>query len=253
MSAASVMTGASASLAVAALLSAVHLFAPELRPDGRLSGRRWISFAGGVSAGYVFLHILPQLAHRQASIPDLGIALLAGREVFLIALCGLLGFYSLERLARRLSGDKGARSPSGRGTGFGLWLHAVSFALYSAIVGYLLSQAKDAQAPALAAFAVAFGLHFFVNDQSLRRHHGDFHRSHIRWLLAGAVLLGWFAGLLLPITDHHVTIVYAFLAGGMILNILKEELPEERQGVVSAFLAGASVFVLASLVMALEG
>lgn len=102
------------------------------------------------------------------------------------------------------------------------------------------------------AFAIAFGLHFFVNDQSLRRHHGDFHDSKIRWLLAGAVPLGWSAGMLLPVSDEQVTVVYAFLAGGMTLNILKEELPEERQGVVIAFVSGAAFFATVGLVMEME-
>lgn len=33
---------------------------------------------------------------------------------------------------------------------------------------------------------------------------------------------------------------FAFLAGGMILNVLKEELPEERESRFTAFLSGAA-------------
>lgn len=247
------MEGAWASLAVVALLSAVHLFAPEISPNGRLSGRRWLSFAGGVSAGYVFLHILPDLAQRQASHPGFGITLLAGREVFLMALCGLVAFYSLENLARRSVPGLKESVASGSKTSPRLWFHAMAFALYSAVVGYLLTLALDKQTLTLAAFAIAFSLHFFVNDQSLRRHHGDFHDSNIRWILAGSVPLGWFAGALLPIADDHVTIVYAFLAGGMILNILKEELPEERRGTVGAFLSGTVLFATVGLLMEMDG
>jgi hypothetical protein len=230
----------------------VHLFAPEISPDKGLSGRRWLSFAGGVSAGYVFLHILPDLARRQSSLPDYGIALLAGREVFFVALIGLVAFYSLENLARRSSTGLAERLSPDRRINVGLWIHALSFAFYSAVIGYLLTQATGEKTLTLAAFAVGFGLHFFVNDQSLRRHHGDFHDSKIRWLLAGAVPLGWLGGTLLPIPDAHVTFVYALLSGGMILNILKEELPEERQGVESAFLFGTVFFAVVGLIMEIE-
>jgi hypothetical protein len=245
------MTEFGASLVVAALLSAVHLLAPEIRPAGRLSGRKWLSFAGGVSAGYVFLHILPDLAQRQATHPGFGFELLAGREVFLIALCGLVGFYSLETVARRSAPDE-ARPSTGRTVHAGLWIHAIVFALYSAVVGYLLTQTMNRDVLPMLAFAIAFGLHFFVNDQSLRRHHGDFHDSKIRWLLAGAVPLGWSAGMLLPVSDNLVTVVYAVLAGGMMLNILKEELPEERQGDVIAFVSGAAFSATVGLVMEIE-
>lgn len=247
------MEGAWPGLAVALLLSAVHLFSPEVSPNGRLSGRRWLSFAGGVSAGYVFLHILPDLAQRQALLSGSGIIFLADREVFLMALCGLVGFYALEHLARRSLPDLKEPSGSKRKISFGLWLHAISFALYSAIVGYLLSQISHKPTLTLTGFAISFGLHFFVNDQSLRRHYGDFHNSNVRWVLAGSVPLGWLAGMLLPISDHHVTIVYAFLAGGMILNILKDELPAERQGAVGSFFLGVVLFAMIGLLIEIEG
>jgi hypothetical protein len=36
--------------------------------------------------------------------------------------------------------------------------------------------------------------------------------------------------------------MFAFLAGGIILNVLKEELPEERESRFSAFTAGTAAY-----------
>ncbi len=241
------MTGLWATFAVVLLLSAVHLLAIEIRPGRRLSGRGWLSFAGGISTAYVFIHIIPDLAERQEDISAIGRGLVAEREVFLAALAGLVAYYALEHMARQYSaGNEDDASPERR-MHVGLWLHAIAFALYSAVIGYLLSQQTEVPVSELAAFGVAFSLHFFVNDQSLQRHHGILHRGRVRWMLAGSVILGWLAGAFLPIPDAHVTFVYAFLAGGMILNILKEELPEERRGHVGAFVAGALVYGVIAL------
>jgi hypothetical protein len=37
-------------------------------------------------------------------------------------------------------------------------------------------------------------------------------------------------------------ILFAFVAGGVILNVLKEELPEERQSKFWAFALGAAIY-----------
>jgi hypothetical protein len=236
------MTGIGATFVVVLLLSAVHLLAIEIRPGKWLSGSGWLSFAGGLSTAYVFVHIIPDLAERQQDLSEVGPGLLAEREVFLAALSGLVAYYGLEHVARKYSTSEGDEHSAERSMHVGLWLHAIAFSLYSVVIGYLLSQQTQVAVTELAAFAVAFGLHFFVNDQSLQRHHGSLHKSRVRWMLAGSVVLGWLVGAFLPIPDAHVTFVYAFLAGGMILNILKEELPEERRGHVGAFVMGAVAY-----------
>jgi hypothetical protein len=59
-----------------------------------------------------------------------------------------------------------------------------------------------------------------------------------RWVLTAAVVLGWIIGTLTEVSRPTVTVLTAFLAGGVILNILKEELPEERKSRFSVFVLG---------------
>lgn len=42
-------------------------------------------------------------------------------------------------------------------------------------------------------------------------------------------------------------LLFAVLAGGLILNVLKEELPDERSSNVPAFVAGAGSYALVAL------
>jgi hypothetical protein len=57
------------------------------------------------------------------------------------------------------------------------------------------------------------------------------------------------AALLAEIPEVAVAVLIAFLAGGVVLNVLKEELPEERESRFWAFALGAAFY--AALLLAL--
>ena len=92
----------------------------------------------------------------------------------------------------------------------------------------------------LATFAIAMALHFLTTDYGLRE---DFRRGWMktgRWVLSVAILVGWALGALVTLPEIVILGAIALLGGGVILNVLKEELPEERQSRFGALLAGAA-------------
>jgi hypothetical protein len=211
---------------VAFAFALVHLLGARL-DFLRTSPRSiWLSVAGGVSVAYVFVHILPDLAAHQRRVDERGFLESIESHVWLIALAGLAVFYGLERLARNGRGDSAV---------FGI--HLGSFALYNFLIGYLLLHREEGGG--LAFYAAALGLHFLVNDQGLREHHGSAYHRY-RWLLAAAPLAGWALGAAFALPPLAITALFAFLAGGIILNVLKEELPEDRDSRFAAFAAGAA-------------
>lgn len=206
----------------AAAFALVHLLGARLDFLRSLPRSIWLSAAGGVSVAYVFVHILPDLAEHQREVEHAGILAQIENHVWLLALVGLAAFYGLDRLARRRKRDEAV-----------FWIHLGSFALYNLLIGYLLVGREGG----LLFYAVAMGLHFLVNDQGLREHHGrEYARS--RWLLAAAPVAGWVLAVVTDLPDLAVTALFAFLAGGIILNVLKEELPEDRESRFWAFAAG---------------
>jgi hypothetical protein len=62
------------------------------------------------------------------------------------------------------------------------------------------------------------------------------------------VLLGWAVGQLTTVPPIVVGFLFALLAGGVILNVLKEELPEERQSRFLPFVLGAGLYAVLLLV-----
>ena len=106
------------------------------------------------------------------------------------------------------------------------------------------------EAPALAAgegdlsvlltFATAMALHFLVTDYGLREDFREGWMQRGRWALSAAVLVGWALGALVALPELVILGAIALLGGGVILNVLKEELPEERQSRFGALVAGAA-------------
>lgn len=195
--------------------------------------------ARGIAVAYVFLHILPDLAaHRRSFAEGLGVGdRTAETLVFLVALAGLTVFYGLERLvlvarARVTEGSDIVNRV--------FWAHLGSFAAYIVLIGYLLVERGKAGSSALALYAFAIGTHFLSADFGLRNHHHRRYDRLGRWILAAAVFSGWAIAQLVEFPPLAIGILFALLAGSAILNILKEELPEDRQGRFWAFLLGAA-------------
>ena len=68
-------------------------------------------------------------------------------------------------------------------------------------------------------------------------------------MLAASVLIGLGIGYATAISEGAIALLTAILAGGVILNVLKEEVPSERQSRFWAFAAGTAGYP--SLMLAL--
>ncbi|MDP8942924.1 MAG: hypothetical protein M3N16_02210 [Actinomycetota bacterium] len=246
-----------AALLAALALASVHLVSPRLRFLELIPRSRWLSAAGGVSVAYVFVHLLPELAAGQRAVEGEGgearalDGLLPFLEdhVYLLALVGLAVFYGVEK--RSVTARRHRRGSTGedRTTDDAFWLSMASFAVYNAMIGYLLLREELEPLGALALYTVALGVHFVVNDFALREHHKHAYDRVGRWLIAAAVLVGWVLGVTAEISERALALVLAFIAGGVVLNVLKEELPGERQAQFWPFFLGAALY--AALLQAL--
>jgi hypothetical protein len=235
---------------LAVSLAAIHLYAGRMRVLDVLPRSRWLSAAGGISVAYVFVHLLPDLAEEQETIREAageGFSFLE-YHVYLVALIGLAAFYGLERSAktsRRRKLSAGDEDSTGAGV---FWLHASSFTVYNALIGYLLLHREEPGVWSLILFAFAMGVHFVVNDYGQRRDHRGAYDRIGRWVLAAAILVGWAVGLLFEVSEAAIAVLFGFLAGGVIMNVLKEELPEERESRFWAFALGAAAYAMVLLV-----
>ena len=231
-------------------LAAIHLYSGRMRFLDVLPRSRWLSVAGGISVAYVFVHLLPDLAEEQETIREA-----AGESfnfleyhVYLVALIGLAAFYGLERSAktsRRRKRTAGDEDSTEAGV---FWVHAASFTVYNALIGYLLLHREEPGVWSLILFAFAMGVHFVVNDYGLRRDHKGTYDRIGRWVLAAGILAGWVVGLFFEVSEAAIAVLFGFLAGGVIINVLKEELPEDHESRFWAFALGAAAYAVILLV-----
>ncbi len=226
----------------AVVLAAVHVFAGKLRFLEGIPRSRWLSLAGGISVAYVFARLLPELADAQERLGETAGGFFARLEdhAYLLALSGLALFYGVERVTVRSRDTRREREGRDAAGERAFWLSIGSFALYTGLIGYALEDEADAGVRTLVLFATAMALHFVVNDFGLREHHKGAYGRLGRWLLAAAVLLGWLLSLVAELPETALVAVLAFLAGGVVLNVLKEELPERRRSRFWAFALGAA-------------
>ena len=231
-------------LILAVGLALIHAFVSKLDVAALIPERRWISFAGGVSIGYVFLEIFPELSHAQAELEHSTIPLIAYLEnhVYILALLGLLVFYGLDILAltsrrfNRMANNVDSTSLAV------FWIHLTAFVALNAIFGYLLQDMIDHSLLRCVLFFVAVALHFFIIDYNLREHHQTPYDQQGRWFLTAAIMAGAIAGQAIHLDEAAISIVWSFLAGSFILNILKRELPDEQKSCFWSFVGGAALY-----------
>lgn len=228
---------------IAISLTLIHLFSGKLRFKN-IPRSSWLSAAGGVSVAYVFVHILPELSKHQAVLKEAGKGIIpfipfVEHHVYLLALLGLTVFYGLERIAKLSRWHRQKLGKSDVASENVFWLHMASFGFYNALIGYLLLHREEPGIINLLVFSLAMATHFVVNDFGLREHHQHIYDRVGRWILAAAIVLGWILGAGTQLDEAAIAVLFSFLAGGIVLNVLKEELPNERESRFWAFAFGA--------------
>jgi len=225
----------------ACLLSLVHIYAGRLNFLRKTPRSRWLSLGSGVSVAYVFMHILPDLSAAQADF-QASVQFLSAIEhhIYLVSLIGMLAFYGLERAAK-VSRKQSVAQGEGDATQSGVfWLHMVSFSLYNSLIGYLLMHREEAGLVSLITYLFAMALHFVVNDYGLSEDHKHAYEHKGRWILSSSIIFGWVVGSQTEISKAATAILFSFLAGSIILNVLKEELPQARESRFWTFFLGAA-------------
>lgn len=229
----------------------IHIFSKKMKLMSVMPRSRLLSFAGGISVAYVFLLLLPELGvfqdELEGEIGNAGWSFLES-HIYLVAMLGLIVFYGLEQMVKTSKRRQADIRDEGMEAGV-FWVHIGSFTLYNALIGYLLIREHYDSAWDMLFFFIAMGVHFITNDKGLRATHKEEYDKYGRWLLAAAILIGWVFGLLSEVSELTVSILTALLAGGIILNVMKEELPEERESSFVSFCLGVAGYSILLLIL----
>ena len=225
-------------------LALVHAFLARLNISKLIPEFRWISFAGGVSIGYVFVEIVPELSHAQEELEHSAIPFVAYLEnhVYILAMLGLLLFYGLDVLAFKSKVKNQKNNIKDESDALVFWTQIIAFTIINGIFGYLLQDLENHSLLMCILFFLTVSLHFFIIDHHLREHHPISYDKQVRWIFTAAIMVGAIAGRSLHLNEAALSIVWSFLAGSLIFNILKHELPDEQESCFGSFTTGAGLY-----------
>ena len=230
--------------AAALLFAGIFLAGGRIHPLQPLfrDRRGPFSFAAGMSAAYVFVHVMPELHAARQSFTESVALRFEGVGIYFLALVGFLVFYGLDHLVTRLQQDAAAGEEGAAGPAFRV--HVGGFAMYVLMVWYLLVRNLEDTRPTLALFTVAMSAHFLGIAHSIRDELGAPYERVGRFVLAGAAVVGWGLGLLFPLPPYVLALLVSFVSGAVIVNSAIMELPSDKDGRFVPFMVGGLLYGL---------
>jgi hypothetical protein len=220
-----------------------HYISPWLAKQLPAQGKAFISFAAGTSVAYVFLDMLPNLVEYnkpigQFLIENFHLTRLTELAIYICTLLGFGVFYGLDLVAQSYQKNDNRL----------YLLHLLMFCLYNFLITYTMSLRADVSVVATMIFTATMALHFVLSDQKFCRLYP--HRfNHVgRFILILALLLGWlFSVIFDPVNVLVLAFLTSFLAGSVLFNVFREELPSSTLSSYPWFLLGAFVISMCLL------
>ena len=217
-------------LAVAITLAIVHLLGAPLRRLVRKKEAIVSSCGGGMAIAYVFLQLLPELDKGHH---------LVGIAIYFVVLIGFILFYTLE-CHLPLRGSKETSEHSSRSV---LYMHIIISWIYNWLIIYTIPEQLQVSIPHAAVGIIAIGMHLSYNYHILGLRYAREFDSWGRYVLASAPLAGWVANILAEPGSAVVSdLLIASLAGAILHNVLKDELPDSQRSSFRWFVTGVLIY-----------
>ena len=215
-------------------LASIHFFASKMEFVDKILHGRFLSVGGGIAIAYVFVDLLPNLSENDKVIHDWlsGFFPYFERHVYVLALSGFLFFFIMDR----------SKYLVWKETSF--WLSLGSYALFNFFIGYAIAYKDDPSIQPLGLFTFAMALHYFTNDYTLIKEDMLKYEGCGKWVLIGFLIFGWAAGNWVIISDAAIALVNAFIAGGVIMNVTRHELPADNPNSTETFLLGSVFYTI---------
>ncbi|UOE95816.1 MULTISPECIES: hypothetical protein [Bacillaceae] len=221
----------------------IHLLANELIPTKRIHRLKWFSFSGGLAVSYVFVYVLPTLHKEQLNVKKYYDYLTMESELYFIGLIGVLMFYGIQKVVRKAQVNDHTHKAR-----FLFWLQILFFGFYNMLVAYTVISHNVSGVQAVF-YGLAVGLHFIAVAHDLWREYADIYNKVGRYVLALGIIAGWILGVTVSFSPIFESIIFAFIAGAMMLNVLKYELPPDEEAHFPTFAFGVISYTTVTMAL----
>jgi len=227
------------------VIASCHWLAVLISKKPPLQQQCWASFGGGAGLAYVFIHLLPELASGGRTISDaVGMQRYLPTEMtesllFGVTLLGVLIPYASGVLLAQKQRSIGWIGP----------IRLSTFALVSYLYAYSLPSLLTTGISYGLLFTLAISVHVLLADRTLASDHPLAFRRRFRWIGTAALFLGAIqAAVLHPISDLHLAVATAFVGGGLLISVFREELPDAKHSSLSWFSMGLLTMMVLLLI-----
>ncbi|GGI77763.1 hypothetical protein [Legionella impletisoli] len=225
------------------ILIVFHYLSPWFADRLPGKGKTFISFAGGTAVAYVFLHMLPELVEYNEPIGRFlmtkdWLTPFTELTIYIVALIGFLVYYGLE-----LTAEHYHRADHDYWLVYSL--HLGMFCLYNFLITYTMSLRAQESTSATILFTFSMALHFVLTDRKFSRLYKNLFNHLGRFILIAFLFLGWlFSVIFDPVNVVIAAFMVAFLAGSVLLNVFREELPDAGLTNYRWFLYGSGIIMV---------
>lgn len=153
-------------------------------------------------------------------------------SIYIVALVGFLIYYGFDLFAERYQQATHDNRIMYR-------LHLVLFCIYNGLITYTMSLRVLTGMTYTVLFSFAMALHFVLTDRKFCRMYPVRFNHLGRVFLNLSLLIGWIACVIFdPVQVLLVALMMAFLAGSILFNVFREELPNSDLASFSWFVLG---------------
>lgn len=195
------------------------------------------SFAAGFGVVYIFIRMLPQLAHGQLVLEKNLENIEFSGSSYIIYIIALAGFYFLDQTL--IHTDQIPAKAYDKKKERQIYLPNVLFlSIYNMLIGYVVGSYSLNNTSYQLIFLIAYYIHFIALKWGIYRLSPRLYKEKARYIIVSGLFLGYFTALLFNISEHVFIIIEAFITGCMILIVFKYELSTGQNIKKSSFVLG---------------
>ena len=208
-------------------VAVIHLLGESIKVPTGSRHSRLISFAAGVSIGYLFLDLLPQTYYAAEQLKE---------SVFLFLLLGFSIVHLVEKYFYQHTGKAAVQKKLKA-------IHAVTFFLYYFLIGVVLPDLIQSEIYEGILFIIPVALHAGLIGASLAEVHGQFSPNlYEKVAISLGAPLGVLFASLIPLSPIVYHVVISGISGIMLYVFVREFLPEREHGQPLFFVLGLVSF-----------
>ncbi len=218
-------------------LGIIHFFSDQFKPKEGPKHFRIISFAAGISIAYLFLVLLPHTYEAAEFLRQ---------WVFVFLLVGFAVFHLAEKFIYKHKNQESAPKYLAE-------IHSISFFVYYFLIGIVIEERVQEDILQGTLFILPIVIHAGLSSASLAEIHGRIRENiWVKIALSVSPVLGVLLAIVVPVPHIVNNMFVSLIAGALLYIMVKEFLPEKKEGQPLYFVFGMVLFILVNLVVELS-